>query len=221
MIARPIAGRLLGFDTEEPLNASQYAFLAGQGYGFGCRYVPLAGQSPTSYGVIQKTELDVALAAKFGMMFVQFARSSGWSAAQGLADGKAAAAYLLSLGVPNTVCLWLDLDVTPNGAVAIDYTNGWYEGTIEEGWSAKAGGIYCEPGVPLNAEQRYANLNLHRYWATAANDPNRFPAHRGCQLVQAWESSRGEFFPEPGLVIDAGLAQLDWFGDAPVAVFAT
>jgi hypothetical protein len=218
IVAKPLPVSL-GFDTSENMNAQQYAFLASKGYQWGCRYVPLSGQSPTSYGVIQKSELEVALAAKFGMMFVQFARNSGWSVSVGLADGKAAAQYLLSLGVPNNVCLWADLGVTPTAQVAIDYMNAWYEGTIEGGMLASAAGVYMEPGVPLNASDRYNKLHLHRYWATAANDPNKIPSNRGCQLLQAWGSKQGQYFPEPGLVIDGDFAQMDYFGDVPIAAF--
>jgi hypothetical protein len=210
----------LGFDTSEKLTADYYQFLAGKGYAWGCRYVPLSGQSPNA--CITPDELNDALARKLGMMFVQFARTGGWSTSVGYADGQTAAQYLLqTLKVPNTVSLWCDLGVTPNAQTAIDYLNAWYDGVVHAGMAASAPGVYMEPGVPLTAQDRYQKINLHRYWATAANDPNKMVAHRGCQLIQAWASNNGEFFPLPNLVIDGDFAQLDYFGDAPIAVYGT
>ncbi len=210
-------GVALGCDTSENLNASQYAFLKSKGYTWIARYVPLSGQSPTSYGVIQPSEFTAALQSGMAVMLVQFPRTSGWSATTGLADGKEAAAYALSLGYPTTACIWADMSVAPTGAITVAYMNAWYEGLVQGGMSASAGGVYFEPGVPLTAQQRYSEINVPRYWATGANDPERFPAHRGCQLIQLWGSSNGELFPEPGLVIDADVSQLDYFGNPAVA----
>jgi Domain of unknown function (DUF1906) len=214
-------GPSLGFDTSENLTLAQYQFLKSQGFSWGCRYVPLAGQSPTSPGVISAYELAAAFSVGMGMMFVQFAQETTWTAQQGLLDGQAAGAYVLSLGVPNTVCLWCDLGVTSSAQVAADYTNAWYQGTVNAGMNATAAGVYMEPGVPLTSEQRYQMINVHRYWATAANDPNRFPSSRGCQLIQLWNSSKGEYSPELGIEIDADVSQEDYFESAPVAVFGS
>jgi hypothetical protein len=117
------------------------------------------------------------------------------------------------------VCWWQDLDVGA-AAACIAYSNASFAASVASGWSAAAVGMYAEPGYPLSAADRYSKLNLHRYWATAANDPQKMVANRGCQIIQAWGSSRGEFFPEPGLVIDADLVQFDYFTQAPVALVA-
>ena len=212
VVARQLSQPGLWFDTSETLSLSQYQYckqnLGMQG---AIRYVPLYGAS----NGITKTELDAAFAAGLSMMFVQFARSSGWSAATGAEDGQAGALWMLNLGIPAGVCLWLDLDVTPTAQIVIDYVNAWYAAAAKYLGSASPG-VYMEPGVPLNASDRYSKLNLHRYWATAANDPNRFPSNRGCQIIQAWGSTKGEYFPEPGLVIDGDLVQSDYFGSFPV-----
>jgi len=218
MIAKTL-GASLGFDTSENMTLAQYTYLKGLGFKWGCRYVPLAGQSVTSPGVISASELAAALSTGMGLMFVQFAQEKSWTSQQGLLDGQAAAAYVLGLGVPNTVCLWCDLGINSSAQVAADYLNAWYQGTINAGMNPTAAGVYMEPGVPLSSEQRYNMVNVHRYWATAANDPNRFPSNRGCQLIQLWESSKGEYSPELGLEIDADVAQEDWFESAPIAVF--
>jgi hypothetical protein len=109
--------------------------------------------------------------------------------------------------------------VAPTVQLTTDYANAWFEGAVQAGMSAAAPGVYFEPGCPLTAEQRYQLINVQRYWATAANDAARFPTNRGCQLIQLWESSQGEYSPELGVEIDADVSQFDWFKDAAVAVF--
>jgi len=220
MIAKTLAPSL-GFDTSENLSLAQYQFLRSQAQGFAwaCRYVPLSGQSTTSPGVISASELADALSTGLGMMFVQFSRTSGWSSSTGLADGQSAAAYVLSLGVPNTTCLWLDMSPTKTVSITTNYANAWCEAAVQAGMAKSALGVYFEPGCLLTAEQRYQLISMQRYWATAANDPNKYVASRGCQLMQLWGSDKGEYSPEPGIEIDADVSQQDYFESAPVAVF--
>jgi Domain of unknown function (DUF1906) len=241
-VAKPL-GVSLGFDTSEDLTLAHYQFLAGKGFQWGCRYVPLSSGVPTipkmfmgkslshvkrtglgtvgsPLGIIQKNELDAALSCKLGMMFVQYARSSGWSQTVGLADGEMAAQHVLALGVPNTVSLWADMDVAPNEQIVIDYLNAWYEGTVKGGMDSRAAGNYMEPGVPMNPDDRYKKINMHRYWACQSNDPNRFVSHRGNQIIQAFGGPQGEYSPEPGLLIDGDFAQFDFFSETPIAVFS-
>ena len=217
MIAKTLSPSM-GFDTSEALTLAQYQFLKSQGFSWGCRYVPLAGQS-ASVG-ISASELFNALSVGLGVMFVQFARGNVQTSQQGLLDGKAAAEFVLKLGVPSATCLWCDLSITSSAQAAAGYANAWYQGTIDAGMSPTAAGVYMEPGVPLTADQRYQMIHMQRYWATAANDPARFVANRGCQLIQLRGSDKGEYSPEPGLLIDADVALLDFFESAPVAVFA-
>jgi hypothetical protein len=118
--------------------------------------------------------------------------------------------------------VWQDLNVGP-AAACVAYSNASYAAMVASFLAASAPGCYCEPGYPLTAQQRYTELNLHRYWATAANDPERFVANRGVQVIQLWESDKGEFSPIPGLVIDADAIQSDYFNTAtsfPVALVA-
>jgi hypothetical protein len=211
-------------DTSETLTLAHYQFLAKAGYRGCFRYIPRSSQGDPNQGPpISLQELQLALSVKcpdgspFAIQFVQYARSNGINAANGALDGKAAAEYMKHLGVPHDVCVWQDL--APAGKQpCIDYSNASYAAMIDDGIAPSAPGMYAEPGYPLTSEERYALLHLHRYWTTAANDPQKFPAHRGAQVIQLWESAQGQFFPEPGLVIDADAIQRDYFGDFPVAV---
>lgn len=220
--ARQITTPELWCDTSETLTLAFYQWLAAHGYKGCFRYIPLAGGG----GGISDAEIAAALSVRcpdgspFSLQFVQFARSNGINATSGAADGAEATAYLKARGIPSTVCWWQDLDVAP-AAEAIAYSNASYAASVAAGWAAAAPGMYAEPGYPLSASDRYSKLHLHRYWATAANDPQRFVSNRGCQVIQLWGSSKGEFFPEPGLVIDADAVCQDYFGSCPVALVAS
>lgn len=217
--AAKTVGPGLWADTSETLNLSQYQYLAQAGYRGCFRYVPLAGGG----GGIALAELQAALSVKcpdgspFAIQFVQFARSNGIGASSGTEDGQAAAEYVKALGVPNTVCVWQDLAAAAK-ATCIAYSNASYASMIATYLAASSPGMYAEPGYPLTASERYSLIDLHRYWATAANDPNRMVANRGCQVIQGWGSPKGEIFPIPGLVIDVDLVQSDYFNSFPVAV---
>jgi len=214
-------------DTSETLTLAHYKFLALAGYRGCFRYIPRSSQGDPNQGPpISLQELQLALSvhcpdgSPFAIQFVQYARSNAINATNGTADGKVGADYVLkTLGVPSTVCVWQDLAYAPK-QVCIDYSNANYAAMQAEGMGAGAVGMYAEPGYPLTADERYSLLHLHRYWSTAANDPQKFPSHRGVQVIQLWESAQGQFFPEPGLVIDADAIQRDYFGDFPIAVVA-
>ena len=156
------------------------------------------------------------------MMFVQYSRTSDIGAATGTTDGEAAVAALKALGVlpsVTTVSTWQDLSAA-SSAACIAYSNAWTSAAIAGGLAASAVGCYCEPGYPLTASQRYSELTLSRYWATAANDPNRIVEPRGVQVIQLWGSDRGEYSPAPGIPIDADVVQSDWENVYPVALVA-
>jgi Domain of unknown function (DUF1906) len=211
-------GTGVGFDTSQSLTAEQYATLKGLGFTWAVRYVPLSGGAPAG---IDPTERDACLGAGLGLMLVQYARSSFGGLAPstfGEQDGAAAAAAAMALSIPPSVRLWLDLAITSSGA-AIAYANSWAAGATRGGWAPSALGVYIEPGVPLSASDRYSKLSVQNYWATGADDQNRFPTARGCQLVQAWVSPRGEYEPAPGILIDADVAWTDYRGVSPVAAF--
>ena len=222
LAARQITQPELWADTSEALTVAQYQYLALKLGMKGCfRYVPLYGGG----GGITATELAGALSVKcpdgspFSIGFVQFARSNNIGAATGAQDGAAMASYLKSLTIPSSVSCFQDLDVNASVANCTAYTNDSFSAATAGGMEATAPGMYAEPGYPLSASQRYA-LYVHRYWATAANDPNKWVASRGCQVIQLWGSARGEYFPEAGLVIDGDVVQYDYFNSAPVVVTA-
>lgn len=216
-------GAGLWADTSETLTLAHYQFLAKAGYRGCFRYIPLDGGGGPP---ISLAELQLALSVRcpdgspFAIQFVQFARSSNINATTGAADGRAAAEYMKKLGIPSTVCVWQDLAPAPTKQACIDYSNASFAAMTADGIAASAPGMYAEPGYPLTASERYTKLNLHRYWSTAASDPQKFPTPRGVQVIQLWESNQGQFFPEPGLVIDADAIQQDYFGSFPVGVVA-
>jgi len=198
-----------GWDTSETLDTAKAKTLAALGFKFGVRYVT-NGSSPPS---ITAAELDALTSTGQGIMLVQFARKSGWSADTGHADGVTAAHAALAIGYPPGACLWFDLNPC-SADVAIAYCNAWYQGAVSGGMYGSALGGYFEPGVQLTSSQLYNNLTIARYWRSGGQVPN--VDHRGYQLVQAWP---GNTIVAPGIVIDYDMSQPDFLGSAPVAAF--
>jgi len=195
-----------GFDTSETLNATQGATLVKLGFSFGVRYVGLSVG-----GGITAAELSALTGAGLKMMLVQFGRSHGLNAAQGTADGTAAARNALAVGYPPGACLWLDLSPAPITDCQ-DYANAWYFAAVAAGMYGSALGVYCEPGVPFSSSQLYHNLKFARYWKTAGQCPN--VDVRGYQMVQLYP---GNQVPSPGIIIDQDFVQSDFTGSLPVA----
>ena len=211
---RQIVHPELWCDTSESLTASDYAFLAGLGVRGQFMYVEVA----TTAMIQAALNTRCPDGSGFALAFVQFARTSGINAANGQVDGQAALTKLKALSVPNKV--WFSQDLYPSDAAScIAYSNASYNAMVT-GWLSTSLAMYAEPGYPLSAADRYSKLFVHGYWATAAADPQRFPTPRGCQVVQCWGSSRGEWFPRQGLVIDTDLVQFDWFNAAPIVLCA-
>lgn len=228
LVYRPVgvAPYVAGWDTSETLTAAMVSALWNlRAYGFGVRYVPLAGQSAAAG--IQPGELASIVGAGFGLMLVQFARTGTFSQQTWRNDGAAAAAAALRLGLAagaSSVSVWMDCAIYSSSADAINGCNAWFSGAVAGGLNGAQLGVYYEPGVPLTAQQRYQSVAFTRYWATAANDPARFVATRGCQLYQLWPGDR---VVAPGVVVDNDAAQEDFGGIGsggvglyPIAAFA-
>ena len=198
-----------GFDTSERCTAAQIATVAAmKKFDFGTRYVANSFQD-SSVG-ITLSELEEWTAAGIAMDLVQFARTSGWSATTGAADGAAAAKNALALGYPKTACLWLDLEGNIGSATnAIAYVNNWYVAAASNGMSSSALGLYVGPGVPLTPEQLY-DLDVTRYWAAGAIIPD--VTTRGFQKRQLYP---GNITIAPGIVIDYDFIEEDWLGSLP------
>jgi hypothetical protein len=204
-----------GWDTSENLSSSAVQSLrALRAYGWGARYVPLYGQNP-AVG-IQAAEASSILLAGFGLFLVQFARTGTPSQSLARSDGQIAGEYAQALGL-KVCCLVYDCAIFSSASDAINCSNAWYGGAVASGYSGALTRVYYEPGVPLTSQERYQDVAFPGYWITAANDPNKWPATRGGQLIQLWPGDRTV---APGVLVDNDAAQEDYLGSYPVAAFA-
>jgi hypothetical protein len=144
-------------------------------------------------------------------MPIQYARTRGWSAESGRADGAAAARNALAVGVPPEATLWCDLEGRIHGAeAAIAYATNWHAAATEGGIADP--GLYVGAGVPLTSEQLFHDLPFRRYWRSLSQVPN--VDVRGYQLIQ--------LFPDDvvvaGVRVDLDVTQSDYLQNRPVWV---
>jgi hypothetical protein len=196
----------------ESLSQAQIKTLANAGFTFAVRYIPCALPPPAPAVPLGKDELGWLIDAGLGVMLVQFWRDRDWSMQSGLADGAAAAKAVQALGLPTSTCVWFDYDLIKLSAAAgIEYANACFEGAVGGGLPGSALGGYFEPGVPLTAQQLFADLHITRYWRTASQTPD--VETRGYQFVQVWP---GNIKMANGITIDIDFTQEDYLGSAPV-----
>lgn len=119
----------LGFDSDTVITSSVAQQFAQQGYQFCVRYLSLtAGQDP---GDLSAAEADSILSVGLALIPVQHVRSPGWtpSGSLGQQDGTNAASNALSIGFPQGVNVWCDVEGVSSSATAqqvIDYCNSWF-----------------------------------------------------------------------------------------------
>lgn len=122
--------------------------------------------------------------------------------AEGIADAQAAISLASGIGLPTTMCLFVDVEA------GWSPTQAWFEGwadTMRAGPYWKAGGVYCAPFAPgfytpfLAARQGNVNAAVMVIWAaqpvtgisTARNMPEWGPATDGNTEVVAWQYYEG------------------------------
>jgi hypothetical protein len=196
---------IVGFDTVAALDALAAQRLAGAGLRFALRYV---GLSDGDAHTLRPAEVEALARADLAIMPVQYARTGGWSAETGRADGEAAALHAAAAGLPADVTLWCDLEgAIPSGEVALTYTAAWYRGATAAG--AKDPGLYVGAGPALTGTQLYVDLPFHRYWRSLSQVPN--VDRRGYQMIQLFPGDE----TIAGVRVDLDVVQSDYFGDRP------
>jgi hypothetical protein len=207
-----------GFDTDTVLTTTSAPGLVAAGYCFCIRYLSL--QSPGKAGDLTLSEAGIILAAKLGLMAVQYVDAYGWTptAALGTTHGTAAAANAVAAGLPIATTVWLDLEGVASGTSASavsGYANAWFTAVAAAGFLA---GIYigADSGF-TTSDQLYQDLSTQHYWSSASSVPA--VATRGYQMVQSLGSTVG------GVAIDADKTQTDedggqvaWLVSTPVVL---
>ena len=197
--------KIIGFDTIARLEPAAAGRLAAAGLAFAVSYVSLREGGP---GPLDAAHVELLAGAGLRVMPVQFARTSGWSAKSGQADGAAAARNALAVGLPPGVTLWCDLEgAIPSADIAIAYANAWVEAATAAG--AEDPGLYVGAGLPLTGDELFERLAVRRYWRSFSAVPNI--ARRGYQMLQLFP---GDQLVE-GIRVDLDVVQSDYFGDRP------
>jgi hypothetical protein len=207
-LAPTTPSRIVGFDTITKLTHATATQLASAGLSFAVRYVGLGPAGPDD---LDMAELLEVTDAGLGVMAVQYARTTGWSAQTGRADGQAAARNALAAGVLPEATLWCDLEGRLPGAdAAMAYAAQWYEAARSAG--IEDPGLYVGAGVPLTSEQLFHELPFRRYWRSFSQVPN--VDVRGYQMLQ--------LFPDDvavgGVRVDLDVVQSDYLRNRPVWV---
>ena len=149
---------------------------------------------------------------------------------QGVIDAKTANTMATQIGLPTSMCLFLDVEAgwTPT----VSYLEGWAD-TMRAGPFWKAGGIYCAPFAAnfyrpfLAARAQNENVAAIVLWSaqpvldasTALSMPEWGPATDGSAAVVAWQYYEGRSGDMYGGVVDLDQVHPDFQGVwvAPVA----
>jgi hypothetical protein len=116
-------------------------------------------------------------------MPVQHVRKRGWSPNQALGqqDGQEAVANAETVGFPERVSLWCDLEGVKSSRQArevIDYCEAWFKAVNAAGYIP---GLFVGAGAILTGQQLY-DLPFQHYWRSQSRVPD-IP-NRGYQVIQ-------------------------------------
>jgi hypothetical protein len=198
IIATSAQANTMGFDCNSVVRAADARRFAMNGYKFALRYIP---RELPKINDLTATELQLLVGAGLGMMPVQHVEKDGppwWTPTidKGRRYGQTAVDYCRSIGVPNGVTVWLDLEgVVPrtNPEDIIRYCNYWFDRVKAGGYEP---GIYVGYGAGLTPAQLYQRLKFSRYWAAFNLNGDQYPAVRGvCMRQHAGSPPAGVPFP--------------------------
>jgi len=194
-----------GFDCDATLSANLARQFFAQGYKFCLRY--LSRQQKTSQDLTDQEATDI-LNSGLALMPVQHVRKQAWSPNQGLGqqDGQEAAGNAETVGFPDRVSLWCDLERVNRSTQpqdVIDYCEAWYKAVSVAGYIP---GLYVGAEALLNGRQLY-DLPFQHYWRSQSQVPN-IP-YRAYQVIQL-----GPSIQINGVRVDLDVAMNDKKGRA-------
>lgn len=177
----PAAPGLKGFDADTVITSETATQFKNAGYAFCARYLSLGnGQNA---GDLSNAEATAILNSGLALIAVQHVNAYGWTpdTQLGTTHGANAASNAQSIGLPQGMNLWCDLEGVATGTAAedvINYCTAWYNAVHAAGYIP---GLYVGPLAVLNGQQLY-DLPFQHYWKSASNVPD-VPV-RGYQLLQ-------------------------------------
>jgi hypothetical protein len=189
-----------GIDTVQALDFDDCSHLLEHGFDFVVRY--LGGLTPK--------ELERILISGLALMPVTYSRAPGWAPTGELGerDGDKAVERLRTLGMPDGVTVWLDLEgcAGPASGTA-DWVNAWSLVIKSAGYQA---GLYvgAQPGG-LGPEELWRLPYTTRYWRSCSRVPE--PANRGWCMQQL----RPPNIKLGQLTVDVDVIESDFRGGLP------
>ena len=183
--------------------------LFAQGFRFAIRTLGLPGGS---VGTLTQEEIAAIHAAGIALGASQVIRSSGFTDAQGTADGAFAASEAKRLGFPTASVLWFDLEGTYGGEAAqslITFINNWAAAVVGAGYLA---GLYNGPEHVLNGFQISGLPQFHAFWQAGALVPQ---VARGYQIYQLLPANTVITGVNGRVNIDVDVVQTDFKNGAP------
>lgn len=194
-----------GFDCDTAISAALAQQFFAQGYKFCFRYLSTGLKSSPSLS--EQEAIDI-LNSGLGLMPVQHANRHGWlpNKALGEQDGQEVAANAHTVGFPDGVSLWCDLEGVSRSANVrdvIDYCEAWHKAVNSAGYRP---GLYVGAGALLTGRQLH-DLPFRHYWRSQGQVPDI--TKRGYQVIQLFP-----FVQANGVWIDLDMAQNDREGGA-------
>jgi hypothetical protein len=205
----------VGFDTDRKLTAKTAAAFVAAGFGFAVRY--LSRSAPGKPGDLSPDETQAILGAGLALMAVQHVAPAGWSPTQSLGQqyGLAAAENARAAGLPDGVCIWLDLEGVADGARARDviaYCDAWCHVVSEAGYRP---GLYVGVDCGLNKGQLASIVRCERYWRSGSQTPD--VGRYGYSMLQTIDGS----LSVDGVPYDLNVIQADQRRRTPVWAVAS
>ena len=170
-----------GFDANSVMQTSSLDAFYAQGFRFTVRYVRNTNSSTT--GNLSEEEANRIRSAGFALMAVQHVRSSGWrpTGELGQQDGALAVQQVVDCGLPEGICVWMDLEGVYGDATSADviaYCNTWFTQVSNGGFLP---GIYVGASCGLTQYQLDNELPFAYYWRSGSNVPD-LPNHGYCMV---------------------------------------
>lgn len=189
-----------GVDTVQVLDTAACRYLVREGFHFVVRYL----------GGMTREELERIVCSGLGVMPVTYSRGAGWTPTGELGeqDGDKAVGQLHTLGMPEGVTVWLDLEGCAGPAdKAAAWVNAWSLVVKSAGYQP---GLYvgAQPGG-LDSEALWRLPYTTRYWRSCSRVPE--PATRGFCMAQL----RPPNITLGPLKVDVDVVEADFRGGLP------
>jgi|GEM_PF-411915 len=205
-----------GFDSNTVMETSSLDAFYAKGFRFAVRYVRNTNSSTS--GNLNKGEADTIRSAGFALMAVQHVRGSGWrpTGELGQQDGALAVQQVLDCGLPQRICVWMDLEGVYGDATSDDviaYCNAWHKEVANGGFLP---GIYVGASCGLTQDQLDNDLPFAYYWRSGSNVPD-LPDHGYCmvQLIDSNYVIDGVSYDLDTVVDDSNSAPPVWAAPFP------